>query len=356
MLASMDRSFTSMASRAATMGFLASLGLAGMYAGCGGTDATTQSTGSAGPGGASTAASTSGAGGSGGTATSTASSTASASTSAATTAGAGGGSSSASSSAAGTGGGGFVWPTCDAPEPGAVQKTLHQVWQDNPAAPTEVWSPGLFVTGVSKGGCQSGVACQIFVQQAENLIDLAGATQQSLKMFISANTAFHFLGIKVGDKVDVDAHAWRYNVGGENELLLQVSLALPGCAKVVGAGNPLPVPALLSDLSVSAYEDTLGPVLVKVSSVSGTPQMPAQTFGLYNTKPPFDDAGVASVTSLSPYFMSSGVFTGYVAMNTGAKHDFASVTGVFGIFIPTGSMTKYEEIYPRSEADYPQGP
>ncbi len=237
-----------------------------------------------------------------------------------------------------------------------MKKTLHEIWQDNPAAPTEVWSPGLFVTGVSKNGCQAGVACQIFVQQAENLVNLAGATQQSLKMFISANTAFHFIGVKVGDKVDVDAHAWRYNVGGEHELLLQVSLALPGCAKVVGTGNPVPVKALLSDLSVAAYEDTLGPMLITVDKVSGTPQMPAETFGLFNTKGPFDDGGVSSVTSLSPYFMPGGVFTGSVAMNMGVKLSFASVTGVFGIFIPTGSMAKYEEIYTRSAAEYPPGP
>ena len=340
-----------MASRAATLGFFASMGLAGLYAGCSGTDATTQGTGaSAGSGDSSSTSTATGAGGSGGGASSSASSTASASSTSATT-GVGGGASSSSSSA-GTGGG-FMWPTCDAPEPGAVQKTLHQIWLDNPAAPTEVWSPGLFVTGVSKGGCQAGAACQIFVQQKEDLVTLAGATQQSLKMFISANTAFHFLGIKVGDKVDVDAHAWRYNVGGENELLLQVSLALPGCAKVVGSGNPVPVKASLSDFTVAAYEDTLGPVLVTVDVVSGTPQMPAQTFAILNTKGGFSDAGVATITSLSPYFMPGGVFTGYAAMNTGSKHDFASVTGVFGIFIPTGSMTKYEEIYPRAESEYP---
>ena len=349
----MDRSFTGTASRAATLGFLASLGFAGLHSGCGGTDATTQSTGAAaGTGGERSTTSAGSTGGSGG-AMSTASSTASAAVSSSATTGAGGGASSSSTSG-GTGGSGFMWPTCDAPEPGAVQKTLHQIWQDNPAAPTEVWSPGLFVTGVSKGGCQAGVACQIFVQQMESFGTLAAATQQSLKMFISANTAFHFLGIKVGDKVDVDAHAWRYNVNGENELLLQVSLALPGCAKVVGSGNPVPVKALLSDLSVSAYEDTLGPVLVTVDKVSGTPQMPAETFAILAGG--FSDAGVNTITSLSPYFMPGGAFTGYVAMNMNVKIPFASVSGVFGIFIPTGSMMKYEEIYPRSEADYPKGP
>ena len=329
------------------MGFLASVGLAGMYAGCGG-GATNETTGtSAGPGGSAATTSVGSMGSSGGAA-STASSTASASSTATTGAGGGGGATSS-----GTGGAGFMWPTCDAPEPGAVQKTLHQIWQDNPAAPVEVWSPGLYVTGVSKSGCTAGVACQIYVQQNEDLGTLAGAAQQSLKMFISANTAVHFIGIKVGDKVDVDAHAWRYNVNGENELLLQVSLALPGCAKVVGSGKPVPVKAFLKDLSIAAYENTLGPVLVTVDMVSGTPQMPAETFGIFNTKGPFDDGGVASVTSLSPYFLPGGAFTGVVATSMGVKLNFASVTGVFGIFIPTGSMAKFEEIYPRAEAEYP---
>ena len=51
--------------------------------------------------------------------------------------------------------------------------------------------------------------------------------------------------------------------------------------------------------------------------------------------------------------MPGGVFTGFLAANQGKTHDFASVTGVFGIFIPTGTMMKYEEIYPRAEAEYP---
>jgi hypothetical protein len=86
--------------------------------------------------------------------------------------------------------------------------------------------------------------------------------------------------------------------------------------------------------------------------VSGKPQLPAETFGIYGTGM-FSDGGPSSITSLSPYFMSGGVFTGFLAANQGKTHDFASVTGVFGIFIPTGSMTKYEEIYPRAEAEYP---
>jgi hypothetical protein len=212
--------------------------------------------------------------------------------------------------------------------------------------------PGVFATAVSKAGCTAGVACQIYVQQKEQFADLAAGSQQAMKIFISANTATHFTGIKTGDQVDVYASAWRYNVNGENELLLQVSLALPGCAKVVGSGVPLPVSAKLSDLTLSAYEDTVGPLLVKVDKVSGKPQTPPETFGLWDTGT-FNDAGVSSVVSLSPFFLPGGVFTGFDPANQGKTHDFGSVTGVFGLFIPSGSMTKYKEIYPRAEAEYP---
>ena len=54
--------------------------------------------------------------------------------------------------------------------------------------------------------------------------------------------------------------------------------------------------------------------------------------------------------SLSPYLLPGGVFTG---LQQGHKHDFSSVTGVFGLFIPMGSSIKYKEIYPRADAEYP---
>jgi hypothetical protein len=231
-----------------------------------------------------------------------------------------------------------------------VQKTLHQIWQDNPTTQTEVWVPGVYVTGVSKGGCQTGVACQIFVQSAESFANLAAGSQQALKIFISANTAFHFAGIKPGDKVDVDAFAWRYDVNMQNELLLQVNLQYKGCAKVVGSGNPQPVTVQLSDLTLDAYENTVGPLLVKVDGVSGKPQMPTETFGLWKTGT-FVDAGPDTIVSLSPYFLASGAFTG---LQTGKVHDFTSITGVFGLFAPTTDPTaKYKEIYPRVDAEYP---
>lgn len=253
----------------------------------------------------------------------------------------------------GTGGSGGTWPTCDAPEPGAVQKSIHEIWQDNPSQPTEVWVPGAYVTAVSKGGCEAGVACQIFVQEDTQYADLAAGAQRALKLFVSANTASHFVGIQVGDKVDIDAFAWRYDVNSQNELLLQVNLQLPGCAKTVGGGDVLPVAAQLADLTLDAYENTLGPLLVKVDIVSGKPQLPTETFGLWSTGV-FTDAGPDTIVSLSPYFLAGAVFTGFDAANQGKTHDFGYVTGVFGLFAPVADPTaKYKELYPRVEAEYP---
>ncbi len=231
-----------------------------------------------------------------------------------------------------------------------MQKSIHEIWQADPTTPTEVWVPGVFVTAISKGGCVAGTACQIFVQQAESYADLAAGSQQALKLFVSANTASHFVGIGVGDKLDVDAFAWRYNLNSQNELLLEVNLQLRGCGKVVGSGTPQPVDVALSDLTLTAYEDSVGPLLVQITSVSGKPALPAETFGLWSTGV-FVDAGPGSIVSLSPYFLASGAFTG---LTQGAVHDFTSVTGVFGLFSPTASPTsKYLELYPRTDSEYP---
>lgn len=233
-----------------------------------------------------------------------------------------------------------------------MQKTIHAIYADNPTQPTEVWVPGVYVTAVSKGGCQAGTACQIYVQQDLTYDTLAAGSQQAIKIFVSGNAADHFTGIQVGQRVDVDAHAWRYNLMGQDELLLQVNLQLKGCAKPVGTGDAQPVNVQLSQLMFAVY-DQVGPLLVKVPNVTGTPQMPTETFGLY-VKGMFIDAGAENVVSLSPFFMPAGAFTG---LTTGQSTTFTSVTGVFGIFVPTQMPTaKYREIYPRTAAEYPVPP
>jgi hypothetical protein len=64
----------------------------------------------------------------------------------------------------------------------------------------------------------------------------------------------------------------------------------------------------------------------------------------------FSDAGIQTVTSLSPFFISGATFTG---LTEGVNTDFVSVTGVFGLFVPDENA-KYEEIYARSMSDIVQ--
>jgi hypothetical protein len=242
---------------------------------------------------------------------------------------------------------GFMWPDCNTMPTSAKVSTLPQIWADNPSKPIETWVSGVYVTAVSKGACQAGTACSFFVQQDLSYPSLNAAAKHALKVFVSAATAVYFAGIAVGDKVDLLGHAWRYNLDNQNELLLQVNQQLPGCFKKTGSGTATAVTAQLTDFNVNAYENTLGPVLVDVFGVSGTPQNPDETFGLFKTGQ-FNDAGIASVTSLSPFFLAGGVFT---TLTKGMKTNFTRVTGVFGVFIPAQSMTKYLEIYPRTSAD-----
>jgi hypothetical protein len=233
------------------------------------------------------------------------------------------------------------------------------VWVANPQTETHMWLPGVLVTAISKAGeapdsgaqgCQSGVACQIFVQSDKGYADLTAGSQQALKMFISANAAQYFTSVRVGDTVDVDAYAVRIKTGGQNELELEVTLQYPGCAKTKGVGSGFtPVKVTLADLTVSAYEDTVGPLLVEVTNVSGKPTTATATFGLWDTGS-INDAGVSTLTSLSPFFLVGGSFTG---LTSNSVTDFNSVTGVFGLFFETTSGTKYKELYPRSPSEYP---
>jgi hypothetical protein len=100
----------------------------------------------------------------------------------------------------------------------------------------------------------------------------------------------------------------------------------------------------------SAYEDTVGPLLVTVDTVSGKPQLPGEIFALWDTGV-FSDAGPSATVNLSPYFLPNGVFVGFMQ---GSIHDFGKVTGVFGLFVLLGNPpAKYKVIYPRSMAEVP---
>jgi hypothetical protein len=267
-----------------------------------------------------------------------------------------------------------AWPTCDTQPPMAAAHSIAEVWAANPTTPAQTWLSGVYVTAISGSACVANKACQIFVQSDLTYATLGAAAHHAIKIFVSTSTAHYFSTIQVGDKIDALGYAWRYNLSGENELLVEVNTLFPGCAKKTGTGAVLPTQGVaLSDLTLGAYEDTLGPVFVSLAGVSGKYVPPAtQTFALF---PPFTDGGAAdggvldggaldggaeagvdagttSVVSLSPYFLSGGGFTG---LPSGSMTHFTSVTGVFGLFIPSsGAPPKYLELYPRTMDDVVQ--
>lgn len=240
------------------------------------------------------------------------------------------------------------WPSCDSKPTGTTTATIPEIWTANPTAPKYSWVSGVVVTAVSGGGCAADTACQIFVQQESSETTLAGVSKKAIKVFISAKAASRFTGIVPGDKVDIAAHAWRYNIDGQNELLLQVNDLTRGCMKKTGVGTITPVPATLTDLgSVAAYESDLGPVLVKLSTVSGTTKATLSLiFGMFPTGG--FDAGSSQIVSLSPYCLAGNTFGS--TMIPAKRYDFDTVTAVFGLFIdPTPK--KYLVVYPRTMAD-----
>ena len=247
------------------------------------------------------------------------------------------------------GGGAAAWPDCEEQPLGSPIKTIGEIWTDNPSTPAEAWLEGLYVTAVSKSGCVAGEACQIYVQEEELYGSLIEAGHGSLRIGVAPSVAGYFTDIAVDDEINLYAHAVRDDRDGKNELIFLVTNALPGCAKVVGAGVTLPVTATLNDLTVAVYEDTLGPVLVEVSGVSGNPNLADETFALWTTgSPPGND--ITTVTSLSPFFLPNAAFTG---LTDGLSTDFDFVIGVFGVYAPTADpLIKYEEIYVRSVVDY----
>jgi len=239
------------------------------------------------------------------------------------------------------------WPSCVERPGEAVATTLPQIWYDDPSEPAAVWLEGVYVSAISGGGCAVSTTCHLFVQQHPSYAALHEATWQSLRLEVSDSVAHYFEDINVGDQIDVAAHAWRRTDGGRNELQLQISSELPGCAEVVGRAELAPVAATLDDLTIEAYEESLGPVLVRVAAVAGAPDAPDETFALW-PQGAFDDEG-AQVTSLSPYFLPSHEFVG---LESGKAYHFWSVTGVFGIYSPASNPSaKYEELYLRSMAD-----
>ena len=248
---------------------------------------------------------------------------------------------------------GAAWPTCDAKPTSASAKTIPEIWQANSPVAVETWVTGVYVTAISGSACTANKACQLFVQTDLSYASLAAAAKHSIKVFVSAAAASHFTSVAVGDRVDVLGWAWRYDINAQYELLLQVNAQVRGCAKTSSSSNAiLPLSGLtLSDLTLDKYENTHGPLFVRVANVLGKPDpSPTSTFGLFHaTEGGLPEAGAdagAGIVSLSPFFLPGSTFTGLTPVLTA----FASLTGIFGTFVSSVG-TKYLEIYPRTMGD-----
>ncbi len=244
----------------------------------------------------------------------------------------------------GTGGGANA---CEAASFGGVESAIADVWAADPVELTPFFLPGVIVTAVSLGACVGGEFCQLFVQQEETFADWDAGAQQAIHVIIAPEVASQFGDVAVGDVLDLGGSASRDTSGQRNELRFLIRESNPGCAVVVGSAAPAPIVVELDDLTQGAWETTHGPLLVQLVTVSGRPHQPGEIFALWDTGGN-QGGGLEQVTNASPFFLAGGVFTGLTAETI---TDFASVSGVFGQFTPTGSMTKYETIYPRTMAE-----
>ncbi len=302
--------------------------------GVGATGGSGGTTGGSGGGGGSAGTPT---GGSGGTAGSS-------------TGGAPGGGGVAGSSTGGTGGSGGTFPTCNQAPTGAPTKAIAEIWNDNPTSPAAAWVPGVYITAISGGKCTNGIACQLFVQQKETFASWAAGAHQGIRVNVPGNVSIYFTQVSVGDQVDLYGSAWRHTTGVENELYFDVSNSQVGCIKKTGTGNIAPIQGVtLLDLTVNAYETTHGPLFIQLDAISGKPGQPSETFALWK-QGQFTDAGISEVVSLSPFFTSGGVFVG---LSDGLVTNFTYLRGVFGLFVPSASTTKYKELYIRDMTDAP---
>ncbi len=311
-------------SRAVFLALVSALPFAWAMA-CGDGDSATASTGTSSSSGSTSSTSASGTGGAGGAGSSTSDTT--------------------SSTSSGEGGIPNDWPSCDSQPQGSEATTIQQIWQDDPTSPMPVWLEDVWITAISKGACVAQEACNLFVQSQESFADLGAAAHGSLRIFASPGTSQYFVGLAVGDRINVLANAWRYNINDENELLLQVNVVLPGCSKKTGSGAPVPVSATLDQLTQDAFYNTLGPALVTLDTLVGKPHLPDETFAIWDSGSSYD-GGPEELTSLSPYYLPGGVFVG---LSPELLTNFTKITGVFGIFVPDAQpVIRYKEIYPRT--------
>ncbi|HVY48824.1 MAG TPA: hypothetical protein VHB21_23205 [Minicystis sp.] len=272
-------------------------------------------------------------------------------THAATGAGGGGG----AQAGGGGGSGPGPWPTCASKPAGAKRATIPDVWADDPKTPKPYWLPGVYVTAIAGDGCVADRGCTIFVQQDPTYATILDAAKHGLKVYATPSASKHFTSIAVGDRVDVFGDATRVVDALQNELLIEANMEHPGCMKRVGTGSLTPVEgATFADLTVQAYEQDVGPVLVHVTnaamSVHGYPRIPTQGFHIYDGTIA-GDAGVTEMT-LSPLFSAGKAFAGLPTDGMTLVKFTNGVTGVFGLYLQRTPPLKYPMIFVRSDADY----
>ncbi len=243
------------------------------------------------------------------------------------------------------------WPDCSTQPTGVPTKLISDIWTANANAPQLAWVNNVTISAISYGACSTGHACDIYLQTDATYPSLADGAHKAIKMFVSSAAAGYFSTAQVGDTVNAMGWGWRYNIDNQNEILLEVSDEYQGCVKKVGTLALTPVTGVtLDQLTVDAYENTIGPLLIQVDNVRGTtkPNLD-ETFGLVpGADGGFFDAG-PEIVSLSPFFLANGTFTAPLTSSTVER--FTSITGVFGLFVPLDGGAKYDEIYPRTSAD-----
>jgi hypothetical protein len=243
------------------------------------------------------------------------------------------------------------WPDCATQPADAPTKLISDIWAANANAPQLAWVSNVTISAISYNGCSTGHACDIYLQTDATYASLADGAHKAIKMFVSSAAAGYFSTAQVGDTVNAMGWGWRYNIDNQNEILLEVSDEYQGCVKKTGTLVLSPVTGVtLDQLTVDAYENTIGPLLVQVDNVRGTtkPDL-TETFGLVpGADGGFFDAG-PEIVSLSPFFLANGTFTAPITSSTVTR--FTSITGVFGLFVPVDGGAKYDEIYPRTSAD-----
>lgn len=245
------------------------------------------------------------------------------------------------------------WPDCATQPSGVPTKTISELWSDDPTTATAAWVHGATVSAISFDGCSAGHACQIFLQTDATYATVADGAHKALKLYVTSPVAAHFATVKVGDTVDVYGWAIRNTMNGQNELELEVTSDLEGCAKKTGALTLVPVKASLSDFTVQNYETTIGPLLVEVDNLHGTTTGNlGETFGVFpGVDAGFVDAG-SELVSLSPFFLPSGTFA--APMQTNHFTSFSKLVGILGLYVPNpdgGTADTYDEIYPRTMGD-----